>query len=120
MEDPHGSGTSPVVIVIASDQVGSGSEELGRVLTRSFIKTIKEAQPRPWRLVFLNAGIHLGLDESPVLEDLHSMERSGVDLLFCGTCLDYFHKKEHLRVGRVSNMGEIVECLMSAGRVVRV
>jgi selenium metabolism protein YedF len=107
------------VVLFASDRIGDGPEELGCVLMRSFVKTLHEQGPLPWRLVFLNSGIALTTDGSPVAEDLGAMEAAGVEVLSCGTCLDYFHAKEKLLVGRVSNMREIVETLARAGRVLR-
>ena len=115
----QGGPRDPFVVLFASDRVGEGPEELGRVLARSFVKTLREQGPLPWRLVFLNAGIALTTEGSPVVEDLRAMEAAGAEVLSCGTCLDYFHAKEKLLVGRVSNMREIVETLSQAGRLVR-
>jgi len=106
-DEPNGHNDS-LVILFASDRIGDGPEELGRVLARSFVKTLHEQGPLPWRMVFLNAGVALTTEGSPVAEDLRAMEAAGAEVLSCGTCLDYFHTKEQLLVGRVSNMREIV------------
>ena len=110
---------SRVVVLFASELLGNGPDELGRVLIRSFVKTLNEVWPKPWRVVLINSGVQLALDGSPVLGDLAALEETGVDLLACGTCLDYFKARDRLRAGRVSNMLEIVATLMSADRVVR-
>ena len=107
------------VLLIASDRLGSGPEELGRVLMRAFVKTQREITPRPWRMVFLNSGVALTTEGTPLEEDLHALEADGVEILSCGTCLDYFHAKEKLRAGRVSNLREISETLLCAERVIR-
>ena len=109
----------PMVVLFASDRIGDGPEELGRVLARSFVKTLHEQGPLPWRMVFLNAGVAHTTEGSPVAEDLRAMETAGAEILSCGTCLDYFHTKEKLLVGRVSNMREIVETITRAGRLLR-
>jgi selenium metabolism protein YedF len=109
----------PLVILFASDRIGDGPDELGRVLVRSFVKTLAEQGPFPWRVVCLNSGIALTTEGSPVADDLRAMESAGAEILSCGTCLDYFHAKEKLLVGRVSNMREILETLTRAGRVLR-
>ena len=108
-----------LVVLFASDRIGDGPEELGRVLARSFVKTLREQGPLPWRMVFLNAGIALTTEGSVVAEDLQAMEAAGAEVLSCGTCLDYFHAKEKLLVGRISNMREIVETITQAGRLLR-
>ena len=63
-------------------------------------------------MILINGGVRLALEGSPVLDDLHALEAAGAEVLSCGTCLDYFHAKETLRAGRVSNMQEITEFLL--------
>ncbi len=109
----------PLVVLFSSDRIGEGPEELGRVLARSFVKTLRELGTVPWRMVFLNTGITLTTEGTPIGEDLRALESAGAEILSCGTCLDYFQAKEKLVVGRVSNMREIVETLGRAGRLVR-
>jgi sulfur relay (sulfurtransferase) complex TusBCD TusD component (DsrE family) len=47
------------------------------------------------------------------------MEAQGVEILTCGTCLDYYGLKDKLQVGSVTNMYVIVEKLEAAGKVIR-
>lgn len=108
-----------LVLYIPSDRLGGGPEELGRVLLRSFLKTCKELPRAPWRALFLNSGIALTTEGSPLVDDLLALQERGTEILSCGTCLDYFGAKDRLRVGRVSNMTEIVHTLTTAGRVLR-
>ncbi|MDM7915574.1 MAG: sulfurtransferase-like selenium metabolism protein YedF [Candidatus Eisenbacteria bacterium] len=107
------------VLLFTSDRLGDGPEELGRVLIRSFLKVQKELAPLPWRMLILNSAIHLTIQGSPVAEDLRELEAAGVEVLSCGTCLDFFRAKDRLVAGRVSNMREISESLLRASRVVR-
>lgn len=108
------------VLVISSDSMGRGEEELGRILMRAFLHTLGEVSPRPRRIVFFNTGVKLVVEGSEVLEDLKALEALGVEILVCGTCLNYFGLMDKVRVGRVSNMYEIAETLLSAERVVGV
>lgn len=108
-----------IALLIASEFLGSGPEELGRVLIRAFLKTCKELSPGPRHVIFINTGVQLALEGSPVLDDLHALEEAGAELLSCGTCLDYFQAKDRLRAGRVSNMKEIVTALAAADKVLR-
>jgi selenium metabolism protein YedF len=107
-----------LVILLTSSCIGEGNPELGRILMRSFIKTIQEVSPLPNTLLFLNSGIHLTTEGSDLLVDLQRIEAAGVELLTCGTCLDYFHKKDQVRAGKVTNMFEIASRLTSAAKVV--
>jgi len=107
-----------VVVLIKSDRLGIGSDELGTILIRNFIKNLKTTEIKPIAMLFLNAGINLTTNPSPMIDDLKELESNGVRILSCGTCLDYFNAKDKLLVGNVTNMGEIVSTLMSADHVV--
>jgi selenium metabolism protein YedF len=108
----------PLVLVVSDDKMGRGDQELGRILIRSFFHTLGEIEGRPDTIIFFNAGVWLAADDSPILDDLCSLEAKGISLLACGTCLDYFELRKRLAVGRVSNMYEIAETMLSAGKVV--
>ena len=117
--EPRGStAQGPTVVLMASNLMGQGPKELGAVLTRTFLHTLNEISPLPDTLVFLNAGVHLVAEGSPVLEDIGALVEQGVDVLACGTCLDYLGLKEKVAVGEVSNMYTIAETLLRAGTVV--
>jgi selenium metabolism protein YedF len=110
----------PVVVVIPSDQMGQGEEELGHVLIRAFLHTLTEVSGRPDTMIFFNTGVKLTVEGSEVLDDLQTLERYGIGILVCGTCLDYFGLKEKIVVGQISNMYTIAETMLSAGRLVTV
>lgn len=107
-----------LVVKISSQYMGEGSEELGRVLMQAFLKTLAEATLKPKSIVFYNGGVHLTCDGSDHLESIKTLEEMGIEIYSCGTCLDFFNKKEQLAVGAVSNMFEIVDLLSGADRVV--
>lgn len=108
-----------LVVMISKDYMGEGSEELGRILMKSYLYTLTEMEPLPKILIFVNSGIRLTCEGSDSLENLRKLEAGGVDILSCGTCLDYFHVKSNLAVGGVSNMYTIVERLNSAGNTLQ-
>lgn len=108
-----------VVVFVASDRFGQGDDELGAILMRGFIKTLREVVPQPVTMIFANAGVKLTTTGSVLLNDLRLLEQSGIQMLSCGTCLDFFGLKDKLEIGRISNMYEIATALVSADRVVR-
>ncbi|NTW31438.1 MAG: sulfurtransferase-like selenium metabolism protein YedF, partial [Bacteroidetes bacterium] len=97
------------VVAVQRNRLGDGAEELGLILIKGFINTLPESTLKPKTIIFLNSGIFLALNDSPVIDSLRKLEQSGVEVLTCGTCLDYYQKKDELRVGKVSNMYEILE-----------
>jgi selenium metabolism protein YedF len=110
----------PLVVLAGADNVGRGPEELGGILMRAWMHTLTEVAPRPDVLIFLNTGVRLVAEGSPVLDDLRALAAQGVRILACGTCLGYFSLKEKVAVGTVSNMYTIAETLLGAGKVVSI
>jgi selenium metabolism protein YedF len=107
------------VVVFASDLMGSGDPQLGGILAQAFLKTLVQVNELPQKLIFYNRGVFLTLQGSEVLAALQQMERAGVEILVCGTCLDFYHLKEQLAVGQVSNMFSILEAMMQADRIIQ-
>jgi len=110
----------PIVVVIPSAQMGRGEEELGHILIRSFLHALTEVSGRPDIMIFFNTGVKLTVMGSEVLADLQTLEKNGVEILICGTCLDYFDLKDKIAVGQITNMYTIAETMIAAGRLVTV
>jgi selenium metabolism protein YedF len=110
--------TGQTVYLITKDTLGHGSEELGTVLMKAFLYSLLETDPLPRTLMFLNSGVRLTIDDSPLLDHLKTLAERGVTILSCGTCLDYFALKERLAVGEVTNMYTIVAELGTAAKTI--
>lgn len=106
-----------IVYVIASDTMGRGSDELGWALLQTFIQTIKDVQPLPKRIIFYNSGVRLVTTDSGALEALKHLQNLGVEILACGTCLDFYQLKSALQVGHISNMFTIMNAMIEADKV---
>ncbi len=120
------SSTSPAVpvssercLLVTSEKLGEGPEELGRLLMKNFIITLLESADLPGKIFFVNSGVLLTTEGSELLEALEKLGNRGVEVLSCGVCLDFFGKRESLRAGTVTNMFTIVEALMASGGTVR-
>ncbi len=113
-------GSQKVMVLISSETIGAGDEELGRKLMLSYLKTVKEMGPDLWQLVFVNGGVKLTTESSPVLQDLQEYEAAGVVVLACGTCLEHFGLTELKRVGGTTNMLDIVSAMQLADKVVSI
>ena len=103
-----------LTIAIGSDQMGTGEEKLGHILMKSFIYTIRETTPLPKTIVLFNSGIKLVCEESQIVDDLKAMVEMGVEILVCGTCLDYYNLMDDIKVGEVANMYSIYEAMRNA------
>jgi selenium metabolism protein YedF len=98
--------------------MGQGDDGFGRVLMKNFLMTLLEMDPLPSHILFVNSGINLTTEEGDILEALVKLKDRGVDLASCGLCLDFYNRKGELKVGRVTNMYEIVELQNQAARVI--
>ena len=105
--------------VISSDVMGSGDDELGKILIRGFIYALSQMETLPDTVLFYNGGAKLTTEGSESLEDLKKMEEEGVEILTCGTCLKHYGLMEKLMVGKVTDMYTITERMTGADKVIR-
>lgn len=98
-------------IIISKRRLGDGDEKLGDILIRSFFQTLLELDLKPAKLFFVNSGVFLTINDSPVLDELKKLYEGGVKIYSCGTCLDYYNVKKNLAIGEIGNMYLLVEIL---------
>ncbi|HEX2936763.1 MAG TPA: sulfurtransferase-like selenium metabolism protein YedF [Bacteroidales bacterium] len=108
--------TGGVAILVTSQFFGQGNEELGQVLMKSFLYSLNEMKEKIKHIIFMNSGIFLTCEGSPVLEYLQGLEADGVEILSCGTCLDFYGMKEKLAAGKVTNMYTAMDILTTASK----
>lgn len=108
-----------VVVYINSHLMGGGDEALGAFLMKAFLKTLVDLETKPNRLILINSGVQLASEGSKVLDSLSALSEKGVEILSCGSCLDFYGLKGKLKVGVVSNMVEIIQSMMEADRLIR-
>lgn len=107
------------VVAVTASVMGSGNDELGAVLIKGFLYALTQQEELPSTILFYNGGARLTCEGSASIEDLKSLEAMGVEILTCGTCLNYYALSDQLAVGGVTNMYEITERLTRADLVVR-
>lgn len=109
---PHA--RQPLVVLIESDRIGTGDDELGALLMRGFLYALTERDEQPDAIIMMNHGVLLAIEGSAALENLGRLADLGVELLACGTCLEFLGVKHKLAAGRVSNMYEIADRLCTS------
>jgi selenium metabolism protein YedF len=107
------------VVVIASDKMGEGDDELGHLLMHNFIMALKDLDRLPGSMVFYNSGVKLAWDQSPVAGHLKDLEKMGVDLLLCATCISHYSLEKSIGAGTPSNMYVIAEAMTSACNIIK-
>lgn len=108
------------VVVINSETMGKGNDELGQLILTNFFLQVLASDRKPDAIIFYNAAVKLLLKDSVAFDALDDLFRAGIDLIACGTCVAYFELKDKMVVGRVSNMQEIVSILLGADSVVTI
>jgi selenium metabolism protein YedF len=107
------------VIAFSSDKMGDGDESLGLLLIVNFIKALKDLDKLPSKMVFYNKGVKLVTKTSPVFDHLKDLEKMGVELFCCATCINHYKIEPVVGVGTLSNMYEIADVMTKAGSVIK-
>ena len=109
-----------IMVMVGTDRMGHGDDELGSKLLFNFLKTLKEMGPELWRLVFVNNGVKLAIEGAEALPVLKDLEDEGVKILVCGTCLNHFNLLDKKKVGETTNMLDIVTAMQLADSVINI
>jgi selenium metabolism protein YedF len=111
---------SDFIVVITSDRLGAGEAELGQLLMKTYTYTLNETKPYPKAVIFMNSGVKLVVEGSEALENIQKLAEKNIEIISCGTCLDYYNIKDKLQVGIVGNMYTIVEYMNHAIKVINI
>jgi selenium metabolism protein YedF len=114
------SGESKIAVLVGTDRMGKGDDTLGQKLIVNFIGTLKEMGPELWRLIFLNGGVKLAVEGAECLPALQALEKEGISILVCGTCLNHFGLFDRKQAGETTNMLDIITALQLADKVITI
>lgn len=107
-------------IFISSNKMGNGNDELGEILMKGFVYTLTESKPYPKSILLVNSAVKLSTENYDTVQNLKILEESGVEILSCGTCLDYYGLKESLKVGSITNMYTIVDIMKNSSQTISI
>ena len=106
------------VVALAGDSVGRGPVELGSKLVGSMLTTLVHVEPRPTHVVLYSSAVLLAADGAPTAATLGDLQRVGIEVLLCGTCVDYYELRPRIHVGTITDMLQILGVLANAAKVV--
>ncbi|GIM29623.1 hypothetical protein CPJCM30710_22890 [Clostridium polyendosporum] len=112
--------TEELSIIISSDKLGNGDDVLGNTLMKTYVYALSESDVLPKNLIFINGGVKLTIEGSIILGSLNILKNRGVNILSCGTCLDFYDIKEKLAVGEITNMYTIVEIMNTSKNTIKI
>jgi selenium metabolism protein YedF len=107
------------IVAVSSDKMGEGDSELGYLLIANFIKSLKDLDTLPSKIIFYNKGVTLATTHSNVINHLEDLEKMGVELHLCATCVNYYNLADRIGVGIISNMFVIAQAMASAGHIIK-
>lgn len=108
-----------LILLVSSNLFGSGDDKLGALLMKSYLYALTESDDKPQCILFVNSGVKLTTEGSDTIESLRVLEKSGVEILSCGTCLDFYGLKEKLLIGSVTNMYTLVEKMNKSTKTIK-
>ncbi len=103
----------PLAIIISSDRLGTGDDEIGEVLIQNFLKGLLRPSEKPASLFLVNRGVMLARESSPASEFLGELQEEGVEILLCQTCVNYYDIGKEVAVGQISGMDRMIELMMT-------
>ena len=115
-----GQKVTQTVVSIGRDTMGQGEEALGKILIKGFIYSLTELEELPSHILFFNSGVKLACKGANTIEDIKKLETLGCKVYVCGTCIDYYQKKEELLVGEITNMYGIVGILNESKKNIQI
>jgi len=115
---PEQSSFADTVILITREGMGSADTTLQLKLLDTYLRLLVENKTLPAVICFYTEGVKLVVEGSALLERLAQIERSGVRLVVCSTCLAYFGLNDKVHVGIVGGMPDIVEAQVKASKVI--
>jgi selenium metabolism protein YedF len=105
------------IVVVDTNVMGRGSDELGKNLLKGFIYSLTEQDVLPEKVIFYNGGVQSVVEGSDSLEDIRGFAEQGVEIYACGACLNFYELTA--AVGEVTNMYRIVEMMRQAPKIVK-
>jgi selenium metabolism protein YedF len=105
------------MLLLKSKGMGDAEPELRDKLMKLFLNTLYESGAIPGKIVFSANGVFLTTEGSPVLDILKKYEEAGTEILSCGTCLEYYDRKDKIVVGKVTSMKDTVNTMLTIGKV---
>jgi selenium metabolism protein YedF len=106
-----------ILLVIGTDVMGR-EEELGKTLMKAFFETMKVYKQLPHTIFLLNTGVNLATIEADIVGLLKEIEKMGVEIYSCGTCLTKYNLESELKVGHRGTMNIVVEGMQDFEKVV--
>ncbi len=99
------------VVIVGSDRLGSGDDDLGRLLMGNFFRIMGDREDLPAYIILWNNGVKCAVIDSDTLDFLKNLEDRGVQIISCRTCVEYFELEDKIAVGKVEGFVRILDII---------
>jgi intracellular sulfur oxidation DsrE/DsrF family protein len=111
-------GKKSTAIVISANGMSQADEELSKTLLANYLKLIEEEELIPNAILLYGEGVKAVTEGSPFLEAFSKLEKKGVKLIVCKTCLNFYGLLDKTKIGIVGTMTDIIHYQWSVDKVV--
>ncbi len=108
------------VILITQKGMGHGPADLQLILLGKYLQLLEQNNTLPSSICFYTEGVKLVTESSAVLDRLVELEKRGVSLVACSTCLNYYGLEKDLQAGIAGSMADIIEAQLKAEKVITI
>ena len=98
--------------------MGNSSPELSQTLLSNYLKLIEEENLIPNAILFYGEGVKTVVENSPFLEAYSNLEKRGVNLIVCKTCLSYYGLLDKIKIGKIGAMTDIIHYQWGVDKVI--
>jgi hypothetical protein len=107
-------------LLVTRTGMGHAEPALAHKLIASYFGLLDLEDRLPQTIAFYAEGVRLVCEGSHVLEELAALVARGVDLVACGTCLNYYDLTKSRQVGREGTMRDIIAAQFDADKVITI
>lgn len=108
-----------LLLVLKSSTIGDAEPDLGERLLGAFLVSLLDSGTLPARIICMNTGIFITSEGSSMLDVMRQFESQGCQISSCGTCLDYYQRRDKLAVGAPGNMKDMVAAMLAFPKVLQ-
>ena len=112
--------TKSTAIIITTNGMSNAEEELSSILLVNYLKLLIEEELFPNAILFYGLGVKTVIEGSPFLEFLDKLEKNGVNLIVCKTCLNFFGIIEKVNVVKIGSLADFFHYQWNVDNVITI
>jgi len=112
--------TKSTAILITSNGMSNADPELKTTLLMNYLKLLYEEEFIPNAILFYGEGVKATVEGSLYIELLQNLEKRGVKLIICKTCLNFYGLINNVKIGMIGTMTDIIHYQWNVDKVITI